>query len=203
MPHVQRHTPTNLPSSDQPQRAQLGQHVLGQRQHRRPSRDRAAPPLAPDSASPGTAGTIATGSAPARVNLDQAIAAAILVPLAAKPGDQLAHPDLAADDPVDRAAGEHLRRRGAGGFGYRPSRRRARPRAPPAPGADARYRRCRPRVSSDAAASARPDQDLVALGREGDQLGSLFDHVADREPHRFHLPVARVRRSCAPSSSPR
>src|SRR5205814_10511038 len=38
---------------------------------------------------------------------DQAIGAAILITLAAKPGDALAHADLTADHPVDRAAGEH------------------------------------------------------------------------------------------------
>src|SRR5207237_9067509 len=42
------------------------------------------------------------------VDLDQAIGAAILIALAAKPGDALAHADLTADHPVDRAAGEHL-----------------------------------------------------------------------------------------------
>src|SRR6202011_4557659 len=33
----------------------------------------------------------------------------VVVALAAEAGDELAHPDLAADHPVDRAAGQHLR----------------------------------------------------------------------------------------------
>src|SRR5205085_7880559 len=48
------------------------------------------------------------------IDLDQAIGAAILIALAAKSGDALAHADLTADHPVDRAAGEH--RLGAAGM---------------------------------------------------------------------------------------
>src|SRR5215471_17442404 len=44
------------------------------------------------------------------VDLDQAVAAPVIVAPAAKSGDVLAHPDLTADDPIDRAAGEHLLR---------------------------------------------------------------------------------------------
>src|SRR5262249_34960633 len=44
------------------------------------------------------------------VDLDPAIAAPALVAFAAKSRDPLAHADLAADDPVDRTAREHLRR---------------------------------------------------------------------------------------------
>src|SRR5439155_21411680 len=44
------------------------------------------------------------------IDLDPAIAATVLVALAAKSRDELAYADLAADDPVDRAAREHLLR---------------------------------------------------------------------------------------------
>ena len=80
------------------------------------------------------------------IDLDQAIAAAILVTLAAKPGDRLAHPDLAADDPIDRAAGEHLGGAARMVSGIDPVAAALGRARRPHPAQLRRYRRCRPRA---------------------------------------------------------